>query len=573
METVSPDKRSRLKSVWHFILFAAIVIIAARVICLFNFRVDLTEDRRYTLSGPTLEVLDNLVNDVFIQVYLDGEMPIPMKRLRRSVREMLDEFHIASGRKVDHEFINPADAANDEQRDALFSEIYRKGLVPVNVRAGDKEGGASQKMIFPGMIVNYNGIEMPVNFLKNNQRLTYEQNILHSIESIEYEIIQTIATISADTIHKVAFLEGHGELVESEVADLTRCLSNFFTVDRGTVGGRQGALDNYSAVIVAGPSGEFNEEDKLVLDQYIMNGGKVLWLYEAVSVNNDSLMSNQQTVCLYRPLNIEDQLFRYGVRVNPDIIQDVECAQVRLVMITGAEQKQVVPFSWFYYPLLIPNRDHQATRNINRVKGEYTNTIDTVGLDAAIKKTVLLSTSSYSRTLSPPMIIRLSEVERSVSMTDFNRSSLPVAVLLEGFFTSAFRNRVLPGIHDPSFKFRVKSEKNRMIVVADMDIARNEISRSGTDISFLPLGQDKYTGEMFGNRDFLVNCINYLVDDNGLMELRSREIKQRLLDDRRVREERIKWQIINVAGPVLLVILAGLTRGCFRKRKYAISRQ
>ncbi len=568
MAEVTDNKNIRLKSFGQFLITVAAIIIVASAINFFRLRLDLTEDRRYTLSAPTLSVLDKIRNDIYIQVYLDGEMPIPLKRLKRSVMEMLEEFRIASGRRIDYEFINPADSKNSQQRDAQYLTLYNKGLIPIDIQSRDEEGGSSRKKIFPGMLVNYNGIEVPVNFLKNNQVVLNEQDILHSLEGLEYEMIQTIATISSDTIYKVAFLEGQGELPEIEVEDITISLAKYFTVDRGSIGGKHGVLDNYSAVVVAGPIKEFSESDKLVLDQYIMNGGKVLWLFDEVAVDADSLFVNRETVGLYKPLNIEDQLFRYGARVNPQIIQDIECAQIRLVVLTGSEQKQIVPFSWFYYPLLKPNQKHVITRNLNKVKGEFSNTIDTIGLDPAIKKTVLLSTSAYSRTLSPPLVIRLKEVEQAPAKSDFNKSGLIAAVLLEGIFPSAFKNRVTPGMPGDNFKLKTSSSNTKMIVVADKDIIRNEISRSGASVTHLPLGQDKYTGEMFGNRDFLVNCLNYLVDNNGLMELRSREMKLRLLDKPRIKEERAIWQLINIAGPVLIVILAGIIYGFFRKKKY-----
>lgn len=558
----------RLKSWGRFLVVAVLIILSATAVSRIRMRIDLTEDRRYTLSAPTLKILKGIKDDIYIQVYLDGEMPVPLKRLRRSVSEMLEEFRIASGRRIAYEFINPAGSRNATQREDHYRELYRKGLNPVNIRAGDSEGGSTQKLIFPGMIVNYNGIEVPLNFLKNNMAASYEQNILQSMEALEYEMIQTISTITADTIFKVAFTEGHGELNEFEVADITLQLARFFTVDRGIMGGKPGILDSYAAIIVAGPVMEFSEADKFVLDQYIMNGGKVLWLFEEVAVNTDSLF-NGETVGLYRPLNIEDQLFRYGARVNPEILQDMECAMLPLSVLTGAEQKQIVPFPWLYNPLLIPDNTHNITRNLNRVKGEFVNSIDTVGLDPSIKKSILLSSSAVSRTLSPPIVIRLKEVEQDPDIKLFNRSSIPVAVLLEGIFTSAFRNRSTAGlVPDADFKVKDTSIETKMIVVADRDIIRNEVSRSGNNVTHLPLGQDKYSGEMFGNRDFLVNCMNYLVDDNGLMELRSREIRLRLLDKQRIREEKVMWQLINIFGPVILVILAGIFYTFYRKRIY-----
>jgi ABC-2 type transport system permease protein len=559
----------RAKSWSRFLITIAAIIIAAAALNLLRLRIDLTQDKRFTLSPVSNRVLDKIKNDIYIEVYLDGEMPIPLKRLRKSVKEMLDEFRIASGRHIDYEFTNPAETKDAGEREARYTELYNKGLNPINIRDLDDEGGSISKMIFPGMIINYNGIEVPVNFLKNNQGVSSEENILHSIEGLEYEIVQTLSTVTSDTIYKVAFLEGQGEWTEPEVADITLNLARYFTIDRGTIGGRQGVLDTYSAVIVAGPSKEFSEADKLVLDQYIMSGGKVAWLIDEVAVSSDSL-ANGETAGLYRPLNIEDQLFHYGVRVNPEIVQDIECAQIRISVMTGNDQKQIVPFLWPYYPLLMPNQNHPVTRNINRVRGEFANTIDTVGLDSAIKKTILLSTSAYSRTLSPPMFISLKEVEQMPDRSKFNMPSLPAAVLLEGVFPSAFRNRMAATLAgDQNFRLKTTSLRTKMIVIADGNIIRNDVSKSGLNETPLTLGQDRYTGEMYGNRDFLINCMNYLVDDNGLMELRSREMKLRLLDRARVKSHKTEIQLINISTPVLIVILAGLIYGFFRKKAYA----
>ncbi len=348
-------------------------------------------------------MLSGIENDIFVQVYLDGEMPIPFKRLKRSVREMLDEFRIASGRRVDYDFINPSEGSNSKQREALYQSLVAKGLNPIEIQDKDAEGGSSQKIIFPGMIVNYNGIEIPVNFLKNNPTVSAEQNLLHSTEGLEYEMIQPVATLSSDTVYKVAFIEGHDEIPEIEVADLTYNLAKFFTVDRGTIAGNPGILDKYAAVVIAGPEKEFNENDKFVLDQYIMNGGKVVWLIEEVNINSDSLAYGE-TTALYRPLNIEDQLFRYGARINPVVIQDLDCVPVRMILSTGGTRQQPVSVPWPYFPKLTPCSSHPITRNLNKVRGEFTSYIDTVGLDRNIRKKILLSTSVNTRTISPPFM-------------------------------------------------------------------------------------------------------------------------------------------------------------------------
>jgi len=568
MENRGNNLNTRVRAWMQFILIIAGIIIAASAVSMFSLRIDLTEDKRYTLSDPTRNILESIKNDIFIQVYLDGEIPIPLKRLKRSVQEMLDEFRLASGRRIDYEFINPSEADDLKDREKQYQYLLGKGLIPINIQASDQEGGSTQKIIFPGMLINTNGIEVPVNFLKNNQSLSSEQNILHSVEGLEYELIQTISTITADTVYKIAFVEGHDEIPEIETADITLNLAKYFTVDRGVIGGIPGVLDNYSAVIVAGPEKEFSEADKLVLDQYIMNGGKVLWLFEEVDVNSDSLAYGS-TVGLYRPLNLEDLLFRYGARINPVVIQDLECQPIRLMVMSGGQRQQVVPAPWVYFPLLIPVNDHPITRNINRVKSEFANTIDTVGLDGSIRKKVLLHTSQFSRTLSPPMMISLKEAETLPDEEAFNKKNIPVAVLLEGVFPSAFTNRPVNKItEDRDFVFRKESKPTRMIVVADADIIRNEVRRAGNEAMPLTLGQDKYTGEVFGNRDFLLNCLNYMVDDKGIMELRSRELKLRLLNIGMVKNEKLKWQMINTLGPVIIVLLAGFAYTWARRKKY-----
>jgi ABC-2 type transport system permease protein len=558
----------RLKSWLQFLSAVAVIILIASASSLIRLRVDLTEDKRYTLSEPTIKVLSHLKNDIYVQVYLEGEMPIPLKRLKRSVKEMLDEFRIASARKIDYEFINPSAGKDSKQRDIQSADLMKKGLTPVDLRARDAEGGSIVKRIFPGMLVNYNGIEVPVNFL-NNSTPSYEQNILRSVEGLEYEMIQTIATVSSDTVYKVAFLEGQDEIPEIETADITYNLAKYFTVDRGVIGGKTGILDKYAAVVIAGPEREFSEADKLVIDQYIMRGGKVLWLFDEVAVNRDSLAYGE-TVGIYRPLNIEDQLFRYGVRVNPAIIQDLDCMEIRLKVISGNNNSQLEPALWVYYPKLHPEQGHSITRNINKVKGEFVNYIDTVGLDRAITKKILLRTSSQSRTIAPPVVISLKEADLIPDEKTYNKPGLPVAVLLEGVFPSAFKNRMISNITgDKSLKVKTESVRTKMIVVADADIIRNEVKRSGQQESPLTLGQDRYTGEIFGNRDFIINCLNFLVDDHGIMELRSRELKLRLLNTGKIKSEKFKWQLINILGPIFVVVLAGIIYGYFRRRKYS----
>jgi ABC-2 type transport system permease protein len=553
----NPHKVLRNRSLLKLLTKIAVIVIILSFLSLIRLRIDLTEDKRFTLSAPTREILASLKSDIYIQVFLDGEIPIPLKRLRRSAMETLEEFRIASGRKVDYEFINPAAGTNTEERNNRYQSLLKKGLEPINIQAGDAEGGSSQKIIFPGMIVNHNGVEIPVNFLRNDPTIPYEENILHSAEGLEYEIIRTIATVSADTVYRIAFLEGHGEIPESMTADLTLNLAKFFTIDRGAIGGKPGSLDSYAAIIVAGPREEFSEADKFVIDQYIMGGGRVLWLIDEVYVNTDSLAFGA-TAALYRPLNLEDQLFRYGARINPEIVQDVECQLIRLKVTGKGGRQQFVNVPWIYNPLLLPSGDHPVTRNLNRIKGEFVNYIDTVGFDTAIKKTVLLTTSQLTRTLAPPVMISLRESDYLPDEKEFRKSFLPVAVLLEGVFQSAFRNRMVSSFMEVGGKIRTQSSQTKMIIVADGNIVTDESVR-----------QDRVTAMTYGNLDFLVNCMNYLVDDRGIMELRSREIKIRLLDLKKIKSEKLKWQLLNILLPVAFVVVAGVVYGYVRRRRFA----
>ncbi len=557
------NNRVMKNSIISYLSFIVILIILASLSSLVSFRADLTSDKRHTLSNQTKDILSDLDDDIYFQVYLDGDMPIEFKKLKRSVKAMLDEFRMYSGRKVDYRFINPSEAADEKERARYQASLINKGLIPVIVFDNDEEGGRSEKRIFPAMIMNYNSVEVPVNFLKNDPSLTAQENLANSVEGLEYELIQPISTVTGETINKVAFIEGHGELGEMEVADITLELAKYFTVDRGSINGIPGVLNDYSAIIIAKPQSDFSEEDKLVIDQYIMNGGKVLWLVEEVMVNSDSLAQGG-SVALYKPLNIEDQLFRYGVRINPELIQDTDC-QIIPVRSTIGGSMQIIPVPWIYYPLLYPNPGSPVTRNINKVKAEFVNSIDTVGNDHKVRKVVLLASSAKSRTIAPPVLIGLDDYKNSPPEESFGRSFIPVAVLLEGSFKSLFANRMTAWeggdiVHE--------SAETSMIIIADGDIIRNEVSIRGNRTIPLELGADRYSGQTFGNKDFIINCLNYLADDNDLISLRSRELKIRLLDRLKVKEHRLFWQLLNTIVPVVIVILSGVIYSVYRRRKY-----
>lgn len=460
-------------------------------------------------------------------------------------------------------FINPSEDEEEEERNRQQLALIDKGLRPVTVFDRDEEGGRSEKLIFPGMILNYNSVEVPINFLKNNPSLPAEVNLSNSIEGLEYDLIQPISVLESDTIYKVAFIEGHGELDEMEVADVTIEMAKYFTVDRGSINGQSGILDDYAAIIIAKPTQGFREEDKLVIDQYVMNGGRILWLIDEVMLNTDSL-ARGGTVALYQPLNLEDQLFRYGARINPVLIEDTDCLIIP-VRSTIRDTRQIIPVPWIYYPLLQTNASSPLTRNINKVKSEFASSVDTVGNDPDIRREVLLASSAISRTVSPPLLISLDDYKNPPPEEVFTESYIPVAVLLEGRFKSLYANRM---VLNNGGGMKKESPGTKMIVVADGDIIRNEVSIAGNRITPQSLGVDRYSGQTFGNKDFIINCLNYLVDDKGLISLRSRELKIRLLDREKIGDNRLLIQVLNTIIPLLIVIVAGTIILFIRKRKY-----
>jgi len=564
-------KDLKIRNLIQLSLALVIIILVGYLSSLLFFRIDLTSEKRYSLSSTTREILENLEEELYIQVYLDGEMPIGFKKMRKSVKDMLDEFRVYSDRKIDYEFIDPSENPDQKVRNDIFRELAAKGLKPTNVQVTGKDGGTSQKVLFPGLILNYRKSEMAVNLLRNNPALSAEQNLNHSMEGLEYELISSIKNVSADTIHKVAFIEGHGELDEYRVADITLELARFYNIDRGAIGGTPGILDGYAAIIIAKPENRFSEEDKFVIDQYIMNGGKVLWLIDAVRVSWDSLVYSASTAGIYHPINLEDQLFKYGVRINPVLVRDLNSALIPVNIALAGEQPEFAPAPWYYFPLIIPPDNLPITRNINAVKLEFVNAVDTVGGDATMKKTFLLHSSKYSSTISPPCLISLQEVRETPEEKDFNKSYLPVAVLLEGTFESLFKNRMITEYAPTAdFSFRALSPPNRMIVVADGDVIRNEVRVTGDRIIPLPLDQDRYTQQFYGNKDFIVNCINYLIDESNLMELRSRELKLRLLDRSKINQHQASIQLINTLFPAVLLVLFGLVIRSVRRRKFEV---
>lgn len=555
------------------------IVIALNVLSGFFFtRFDLTSEKRYTLSETTKDLLTDIDDVIYLKVYLDGELPAGFRRLRDRTREMLDEFRAYSNNNIEYEFINPADQPDEKSRNELYRQLAKEGLMPTNIQI-KTEDGAEQKLIFPGAIMTYRGEQAALQLLKSQMGALPEQMLNNSVEDLEYEITNGIRKLTAVRTDAIGFIDGHGELNKREVADMAQSLSEYYRLERVEINGQVNSLvsraegdsgavifPKYKAIIIAKPDSSFSEEDKFMIDQYVMYGGRVLWLLDPVFCNMDSLRYAPSTLAVPTTVNLEDMLFKYGVRVNTDLVQDVRCAAIPGPSGYVGNQLQWALQPWIFFPITVPETEHPVVRNLNGIKLEFASSLDTVG-GKGIKKTVLLRTSEKSRALRTPAQVSLDVMVQEPTPEQFNKPHMPVAVLLEGRFESVFKNRLTTLIKESrDIKYREEGKKTKMIVVSDGDIIRNHINPDGT---YLPCGFDKYTSQQFGNKKFLLNAVNYLCDDENLTTIRSRALEIRLLDRKKAEAERTKWQIINIAIPIGLIILFGIINAYLRKKRYA----
>lgn len=579
-EKILKTKDIRRNNLIGFVSVIGIILLVNMLGSLIFTRFDLTSEKRYTLSPATKQLLKSVDDYVYFRIYLEGEFPAGFKKLRRETREMLDEFR-AYNRYIDYEFINPLAGTSQRETDETIKTLVDRGLRPTDlqVRAAD---GVQQKVIFPGALVMYRDKELPLDLLDNQINTPSETILNNSIQNLEFKLADIIRKLAQMQKPAIAFTEGNGELMDAEVHDITQSLLPNYRVDRITIGGRISSLTrrsdpdaegnvrilpNYEAIIIAKPQRPFDERDKFIIDQYIMYGGKVLWLIDPVLASMDSLQMNESTVGVDLDLKLDDQLFKYGARLNRNLVLDLNSASIPLRTGSVGGQAQIEFFRWHYFPLLNQASNHPVVRNINSIKADFVSSIDTV-LAEGIKKTPLLRTSDYSRITGTPALITLAMLRDKPDQRMYNKSGQITAYLLEGSFESLYTNRMPPEITGSrEIGFRETSKPTAMIVVADGDIIRNQFHvPQGYP---LPLGFDQYTRQTFGNKDFILNAISYLADESGLISIRSRELKMRLLDMSKVNNERLQWQIINIVLPVLVVLIFGLVLALSRKRKYA----
>lgn len=568
----SGNNKFRRKYILELLIVILGIFIINQLASIRFFRIDLTSEKRYSISQSSKNILKELDDVVYVRLYLDGNLPNDLIQFKESIRENLIELRAYAGKNLEFEFINIYDEKDTGLRNKMMQELVEKGLRVTDIQLRDDEGGLTTKIIFPGAIFSYKNVDFPVNLLKNNPALPYRENIANSVQSLEYEFIRAIKSISNKNVEKIAFIEGHGELDFYETYDISSELSLFFQVDRGVIGGNLENVLEYKALFIARPQTKFSEADKFVLDQYLMNGGKLLFFLDPVEANEDSLI-NGQTFTAFRDLNIYDLLFKYGIRISYNLVKDLQCNYKRLQSSINNQEAKTSVLPWWYSPLLTASPDNILTKGLNYIKTDYVSAIDTTAVHIeGLKRSVLLATSDSSALIENPVYISLQEVVKPPDKSVFNRSKLPIAILSEGKFTSFYRNYGVPdGVADFSVPILKESVKTALFVCGDADIIRNDVIVQNNEIVPQALGYDRDTRQTFGNKEFVMNVVNYMTDDMALISLRSREYKLRLLDRLKLRNKqlKLKWILVNTLLPVLLIIIIGWWYSFRRKVKYS----
>lgn len=551
---------------WLTLGLALLSIVLINYIGSFVFtRFDFTSEKRYSLTDATVEQLETLEDIIFVRVYLEGDLPADYKRLRDATKELLDEFRAYAPTNIQYEFIDPSASEDEDTRVAVYRELTQQGLRYNNIRF--KEGDTySEKIIFPGAIFTYRDKEVPLQLLKSKLGVSEEVMLNNSIQQLEYEFSSTIRKLIRYRPKNIAYITGHGELNDYESADIINTLGDFYGIQKVAINGRLDALKTFDAAIIAKPDSVFSEKDKFIIDQFIMRGGKIMWLVEPVFASMDSLRTASTTMGIPLNVNLADQLFRYGVRLNSDLIQDLQALPIPIVTGYVGNQPKQEFFPWYYFPLAAPFSAHPVVKNLDAIKTEFASTIDTLP-KKGVKKTILLSSSPYTKVVRTPVRISFNMLREEPDERQFNKGTKAVAVLLEGVFSSNFNNRIPEQIvNNPNIGFKEESLPTQMIVISDGDIMRNDYKVSSNQFS--SLGYDKYTNRVYGNKDFLLNCFNYLLDDSGLIQARSKEFKIRLLDPEKKKTAKQRYQLINTVIPIILIVIFGLVQFFIRKRKY-----
>ncbi len=556
-------KKNNLKSV---LIILAVVVVANVIGSSFFHRFDLTKDKRYTLSPASLNIIKQVQNPLYIKVYMQGDLPAEFKRLQQETKQLLEEFQ-AYNSNIVFEFVDPLE--NEDASMDNIKDLYRKGLTPINITVDDK-GKQSQAMVFPWAIAVYDNKEVNIPLLKNIMGASTTQKVIGSVQHLEYSIAEAFNKITKAKQKKIAVIKGNGELQDILMAKfLLQVRESYFigpftldSVAKSPIASLQ-ALEKYDLAVIAKPTETFTDAEKQVLDQFIVNGGKTLWLIDQVSVEMDSLYNPSGTTLAYlRDLNLNDMFFKYGIRINPDLVKDEQGSPIKLATGEQGSATQFQEFNWKFAPQVYPNSLHPIVKNLGGIKFDFANPIDT--LKNGIKKTILLESSQYSKKIGTPTAINLNIVAEKTSPNDYpNKGKIPLSVLLEGSFHSMYENRVLPFEQKT---FQAIGQKNKMIVISDGDLIKNQLDKNFQPIE---LGYDQRSGNLYDNKDFLINCVNYLLDDTGLINIRSKDLDLPLLDKEKVYENYTRTQILTIGLPILILVLFGVVFTFLRKRKYS----
>lgn len=543
-------------------LIAVVIVILANILSSRNFfRVDLTEEKRFSISEATKNLLMELDDVVYVEIYLDGNLPPAWERMKNAIVETLEEFRVYSD-FIQYRFVNPETAATANSRNEFIQNIALKGIQPLDIFLTD-DGNRIRKRILPGVLVSYGVGEKGVQLFKGNSAVRPDEQLNQSIEGIEYELATAIYDLSKAEKKTIALLKGHGELDSLDIISFKGTLNQKYKVIDLSLSKIQ-KISDVDLIIIAKPTKPYTPLDKYKLDQYIMNGGSAMFLLDLLSVDMDSAGTGTGTIAFPIELNLQDQLFKYGVRINYDYIQDIISGATPVVVGNIGDQAQVQVLPWPFYPIINNFSDHIITKNLNAVYTRFTGTIDTVKAEG-ISKTPLMFTSEYSRVITAPVLVDLNALKEKPDPSLFNKKNIPIAYLLEGQFTSLYKNRPLPGDVNKA-DFKTDGLPSKIIVISDGDVVRND--RSNIDGRPLQLGFEQYSKNSFGNLDFLLNAVNYLTDDDGLINARAKVVRLRLLDKVRVARERTKWQVVNIIIPILLILSYGTIKFYFRRRRY-----
>ena len=560
---MTASKKNNLKSV---LIILAVVVLANIIGSSFFHRFDLTKDKRYTLSPTSLNIIKQVQNPLSIKVYMQGDLPAEFKRLQQETKQLLEEFQ-AYNKNIIFEFVDPLE--NEDASMDNIKDLYRKGLTPINITVDDK-GKQSQAMVFPWAIAVYDNKEVNIPLLKNIMGASTTQKVIGSVQHLEYSIAEGLNKITKAKQKKIAVIKGNGELQDILMAKfLLQVRESYhigpFTLDsvaKNPIGSLE-ALEKYDLAVIAKPTETFTDAEKQVLDQFIINGGKTLWLIDQVTAEMDSLYDSSGATLAYpKDLNLNDMFFKYGIRINPDLVKDEQGSPIKLATGEQGSATQFQEFNWKFAPQVYPNSLHPIVKNLGGIKFDFANPIDT--LKNGIKKTILLQSSQYSKKIGTPSEINLNIVAEETSPNDYlNKGKIPLSVLLEGSFHSMFENRVLPFEQKT---FQATGKENKMIVISDGDLIKNQLDKNFQPVE---LGYDQRSGNLYDNKDFLINCVNYLLDDTGLINIRSKDLDLPLLDKEKVYENYTRTQILTIGLPILILILFGVVFTFLRKRKYS----